>query len=72
MKSYLPLNGGVLVCACHQNRFNKSVQKIREAMEAGRFGPSVFTVRLIFAGIGGPSYYQQASWRGTWERTGEL
>ena len=28
----------VKVCACHQNRFNKSVQKIREALEMGRFG----------------------------------
>ena len=26
------------VCACHQNRFNKSVQKIREAVEMERFG----------------------------------
>lgn len=24
---------GVKVCACHQNRFNKSIQKIREAVE---------------------------------------
>lgn len=28
----------VKVCACHQNRFNKSIQKIREAVEQGRFG----------------------------------
>jgi len=28
---------GVKVSACHQNRFNKSIQKIREAMEANRF-----------------------------------
>ena len=26
------------VCACHQNRFNKSIQKIRQALEMGRFG----------------------------------
>ena len=29
---------GVKVCACHQNRFNKSVQRIREAIEMRRFG----------------------------------
>ena len=27
-----------ILCACHQNRFNKSVQQIRKALEAGRFG----------------------------------
>lgn len=26
------------VCACHQNRFNKSIRKIREAVEMERFG----------------------------------
>ena len=29
------------VSACHQNRFNKSVQKIREAIDAGRFGKAL-------------------------------
>ena len=29
---------GVKVCACHQNRFNKSIQKIREAVDKKRFG----------------------------------
>ena len=24
---------GVKICACHQNRFNKSIQKIREAVD---------------------------------------
>ena len=28
----------VKVCACHQNRFNKSIQKIREAINMNRFG----------------------------------
>lgn len=28
----------VKVCACHQNRFNKSVHIIREAIEMNRFG----------------------------------
>ena len=29
---------GVKLCACHQNRFNKSIQKIRSAVEENRFG----------------------------------
>lgn len=59
----------VKVCACHQNRFNKSVQKIREAVEGGRFG-------RLFHGVAsirwnrGPAYYRQAPWRGTWEHDG--
>ena len=28
---------GVKLCACHQNRFNKSIQKIRTAVDEGRF-----------------------------------
>ena len=28
----------VKVCACHQNRFNKSIQKIRKSIENGDFG----------------------------------
>ena len=28
----------VKVCANHQNRFNKSIQKIRDAVDKGRFG----------------------------------
>lgn len=29
---------GVIVCPNHQNRFNKSIQYIRKALEEGRFG----------------------------------
>ena len=32
---------GVVVCANHQNRFNKSVQYMRKALEEGRFGRSL-------------------------------
>ena len=28
----------VVLCSCHQNRFNKSIQKLREAVEENRFG----------------------------------
>jgi len=60
---------GVQVCACHQNRFNKSVKKIREAVEANRFG-RLFHGTAHIRWNRGPSYYEQAPWRGTWEQDG--
>lgn len=59
----------VKVCACHQNRFNKSVQKIREAMENGRFGKLLHGAAHIRWNRG-QDYYTQAPWRGTWEQDG--
>lgn len=60
---------GVLVSACHQNRFNVAVQKTRAALEAGRFG------RLSHGSIHvrwnrNKGYYEQAPWRGTWAEDG--
>ena len=60
---------GVVVCANHQNRFNKSVQYIRKALEAGRFG------KLLHGAAHGrwnrgKGYYDQAPWRGTWAQDG--
>ena len=60
---------GVVVCANHQNRFNKSVQYIRKALEEGRF------VKLSHGAAHvrwnrGKSYYDQAPWRGTWAQDG--
>ncbi|MEG0785411.1 MAG: Gfo/Idh/MocA family oxidoreductase [Christensenella sp.] len=60
---------GVKVCACHQNRFNKSIQKIREAMEAGRFG-RLFHGTAHIRWNRAEEYYKQAPWRGTWEQDG--
>ena len=59
----------VKVCACHQNRFNKSIQKIREAVEQGRFGRMFYGTAHIRWNRG-PQYYSQAPWRGTWEQDG--
>lgn len=59
----------VQVCACHQNRFNKSIQKIREAKETGRFGRMLYGTAHIRWNRG-PQYYEQAPWRGTWEQDG--
>jgi UDP-N-acetyl-2-amino-2-deoxyglucuronate dehydrogenase len=60
---------GVKVCACHQNRFNKSIQKIREALEQGRFG-RLFHGTAHILWNRGHAYYEQAPWRGTWEQDG--
>lgn len=60
---------GVKLCACHQNRFNKSIQKIRGAVEAGRFGKMLHGAAHIRWNRE-QDYYLQAPWRGTWEQDG--
>lgn len=60
---------GVVVCANHQNRFNKSVQYIRKALEEGRFG-RLFHGAAHVRWNRGKSYYEQAPWRGTWLQDG--
>ena len=60
---------GVKVCSCHQNRFNKPIQKLRSAVESGEFG------RLLYASATirwsrSRAYYEQAAWRGTWAEDG--
>lgn len=60
---------GVTVCACHQNRFNKSIQKIREALEQQRFGRLMHGAAHIRWNRG-KAYYEQAPWRGTWAQDG--
>jgi predicted dehydrogenase len=59
----------IKVCACHQNRFNKSIQKIREAIDTNRFGRLIHGAAHIRWNRG-EDYYAQASWRGTWEQDG--
>ena len=59
----------VKVAACHQNRFNIAVQKMRQAVEKGRFG------KLSHGSIHvrwnrNHDYYDQAKWRGTWAQDG--
>lgn len=59
----------VKVCACHQNRFNKSIQKIREAIDMNRFGKLFYGTAHI-RWCRDHEYYDRASWRGTWEQDG--
>lgn len=60
---------GVKVCACHQNRFNKSIQKIRSAVEYGRFG-RMFHGTAHIRWNRSKEYYDQALWRGKWAEDG--
>lgn len=59
----------VVVSACHQNRFNKSIQKIREAIDENRFGKLFYGTAHIRWNRQ-ENYYKQATWRGTWEDDG--
>ena len=54
---------------CFQNRFNSPVQRLRAALEGGRFG------KLLHGAIQirynkNDAYYTDAPWRGTWEQDG--
>jgi len=59
----------VKVSACHQNRFNKSIQKIRESIEENRFG-KLYHGTAHVRWNRGKDYYTHAPWRGTWEQDG--
>ena len=60
---------GVKVSACHQNRFNIAIQKLRKALEGGRFGKlSHGSIHVRWNRNRG--YYDQAPWRGTWKEDG--
>lgn len=60
---------GVRLFIVKQNRYNLPVQKLREALEAGRFGKLVMgSVRVRWCRDN--NYYRQDSWRGTWEYDG--
>ena len=60
---------GVKLCACHQNRFNKSIRKIRSAVEENRFGRMLHGAAHVRWNRG-KAYYEQAPWRGTWAQDG--
>ncbi len=63
------LRNNVRLFVVMQNRFSRPVLKLREAVEAGRFGKLVMgTVRLRWTRK--QDYYDAAAWRGTWEGDG--
>src|SRR6185437_429062 len=52
-----------------QNRYNLPIQKLRSAVESGRFGKIVLgTGRVRWSRH--QAYYAQDAWRGTWEFDG--
>jgi len=59
----------VKVAVCHQNRFNIAVQKMRNALEEGRFG-KISHGSINVRWNRGKQYYDQAPWRGRWASDG--
>lgn len=55
---------GLTVGVCHQNRFNPPIQKLKQAIEAGKIGKIVnITGRVLWNR--NQAYYDLAPWRGT-------
>ncbi|MET0856855.1 MAG: Gfo/Idh/MocA family oxidoreductase [Telluria sp.] len=62
-------DAGVKLFVVKQNRFNVPVVKLREALEAGRFGRlTLGTVRVRWCRD--QAYYDHDDWRGTWQLDG--
>ncbi|HDO51363.1 MAG TPA: Gfo/Idh/MocA family oxidoreductase [Rhizobiales bacterium] len=60
---------GIKLFVVKQNRYNLPIQKLREALEAGRFGKLVMgTTRVRWCRH--QAYYDQDPWRGTWALDG--
>jgi UDP-N-acetyl-2-amino-2-deoxyglucuronate dehydrogenase len=60
---------GVQLFVVKQNRLNPTVQMLKQAIEAGRFGRvHMATVNVFWTRP--QSYYDQAPWRGQWELDG--
>jgi UDP-N-acetyl-2-amino-2-deoxyglucuronate dehydrogenase len=60
---------GVRLFVVKQNRLNRTLQLLRQAIEAGRFGRiHMVTVNVFWSRP--QSYYDSAAWRGTWEFDG--
>jgi predicted dehydrogenase len=56
---------GLKIFVVKQNRFNPPIQKLKEALDKGRFGKLVLgTVRVRWRRD--QAYYDQKPWRGTW------
>jgi predicted dehydrogenase len=57
------------LAVCFQNRFNAPIQRLRTALEDGRFGKILHGMVQIRWNRN-ESYYAEAPWRGTWEQDG--
>lgn len=60
---------GLCLGVAHQNRFNKTIQALRKAVEGGRFGRILAgNARVLWNR--NQDYYTQAPWRGTYAQDG--
>jgi UDP-N-acetyl-2-amino-2-deoxyglucuronate dehydrogenase len=59
----------LIVSVCHQNRFNKSIQFIKKALDDGRFG-KLSHIAAHVRWRRDQDYYKQADWRGKWSSDG--
>jgi UDP-N-acetyl-2-amino-2-deoxyglucuronate dehydrogenase len=60
---------GVRLFVVKQNRRNRTLQLLRRAIDAGRFG-RIYMVTVNVFWSRPQSYYDSAAWRGTWEFDG--
>ena len=59
----------VIVSVSHQNRFNHNIQKVRQALDEGKFG-KLSHGSICVRWNRNKNYYNQAKWRGTWLEDG--
>jgi UDP-N-acetyl-2-amino-2-deoxyglucuronate dehydrogenase len=62
-------SAGKTLGVCFQNRFNAPIQKLKTAVDAGRFG-RILHGQIQIRWNRNQGYYEQAKWRGTWEQDG--
>lgn len=60
---------GVKLFVVKQNRLNPTMQALRQAIDAGRFG-RIFMVNVNVFWTRPQSYYDEAPWRGRWDLDG--
>jgi len=60
---------GLVVGVNLQNRFNPAVQRLKQAMDTGRFG-RIFNASMQLQWHRGDDYYNSAAWRGTHAQDG--
>ena len=66
---FLAKEKGLKLCVSHQNRFNPPIQRLRTAVEEGRFG-KIYAANARVLWNRDKNYYDQASWRGTYALDG--
>jgi UDP-N-acetyl-2-amino-2-deoxyglucuronate dehydrogenase len=62
-------NAGVKLFVVKQNRLNPTLQRVKQAVDGGRFGRVVMATVNVFW-TRPQSYYDEAPWRGRWDLDG--